>query len=148
MNNKSLTLLLIFVFLGSLSYAQKSSASTKNKEVVKTYPKVEGAFGYKFGQKLDVSKLKKATNNRHDFGFPKYELPPLIKVRNFSSYYVHVTPTTHKIVSLSAVATFDDNQKRYDEQDLLAKIIMNKYGDLPRASTISNIVRGKIRTIN
>jgi hypothetical protein len=85
--------------------------------------KVEGAFGLKFGAKVDSQLL---TNS---FGEVEFNFQPTNKFRSLARYIATVSPLTHQIDSITASGEFKSEAECQREIEVLDTALRQKYGE-------------------
>lgn len=93
---------------------------------VATFSKIEGAFGLKLGEIFDPSSA--VDTGKLPDGTPTYEFNSATPFRSFDHYYVLITPTTHKIYSICAMESFDNQETAQKEQAVVMEMLKGKYG--------------------
>ncbi len=87
---------------------------------------ITGAFGKKLGDVFDpASAIGKGALTD---GTPMYQFKPDKPFRSFTSYYVLITPTTHRIHSIWATGPCENSESGEKEQALLMELLEKKYG--------------------
>jgi len=102
---------------------------------------IVGAFGVQLGASFDTdSAIDKGALTD---GTVMYQFTPDKVFRGFDRYYVMVTPTTKKIYSIWAIASFDARAKGSKEQSVVFELLKDKYGNEQKrdASAMINHVR-------
>ncbi|MGA3164256.1 MAG: hypothetical protein ABSD77_08715 [Verrucomicrobiota bacterium] len=88
--------------------------------------KIEGAFGKKLGDvfypasAIGTSKLTDGT--------PMYQFSTTNGFRSFKTYYVMITPTTHKIYSIWGIGPVENTEAGQKEQAVVMELLKKKYG--------------------
>ena len=90
--------------------------------------KIDGAFGKMLGDTFDLATAI-GTSALTD-GTPMYQFRPNKPFRSFNSYYVLITPSTHKIYAIWALGPVGNTETGKKEQALLMQILVDKYGPL------------------
>jgi hypothetical protein len=88
--------------------------------------KIEGAFGKKLGDVFDPSSAI-GTSKLTD-GTPMYEFSTTNGFRSFKTYYVLITPTTHKIYSIWGIGNVENTEAGQKEQAVVMELLKKKYG--------------------
>jgi len=88
--------------------------------------KIEGAFGKKLGDVFDPSSAI-GTSKLTD-GTPMYEFSTTNGFRSFKTYYVLITPTTHKIYSIWGIGSVENTEAGQKEQAVVMELLKKKYG--------------------
>ncbi len=88
--------------------------------------KIEGAFGKKLGDVFDPSSAV-GTSKLTD-GTPMYEFSTTNGFRSFKTYYVLITPTTHKIYSIWGIGSVENTEAGQKEQAVVMELLKKKYG--------------------
>ena len=87
---------------------------------------ITGAFGKKLGDVFDpASAIGKGALTD---GTPMYQIQPDKPFRSFTSYYVLITPTSHKIWSIWGIGPCENTESGEKEQALLMDLLEKKYG--------------------
>lgn len=88
--------------------------------------KISGAFGIKLGQVFAPSgAIGKGSLTD---GTPMYQFSPKKKFRSFSTYYVLITPKTHKVCSIWGIGNMENNPSCKKEQALVMAILQKSMG--------------------
>ena len=82
---------------------------------------IEGAFGLKLGDIFDSSKA--ISKSSLTDGTPMYQFRPEKPFRSFSSYYVMITPTTHKIYAIWGIGSVQNTESGKKEQAIVMQAI-------------------------
>lgn len=99
--------------------------------------KISGAFGIKLGQVFDPSgSIGKGSLTD---GTPMYQFSPKKKFRSFSTYYVLITPKTHKVYSIWGIGNMENNPSCKKEQALVMAILQKKYGKVEKDELFSSL---------
>jgi len=88
--------------------------------------KIEGAFGIKLGDVFDPASAI-GTSKLTD-GTPMYEFSTTNGFRSFKTYYVLITPTTHKIYSIWGIGSVENTESGQKEQAVVMELLKKKYG--------------------
>lgn len=104
---------------------------------VQAEEKVSGAFGIKLGEVFDVSKAIGKSSLTD--GTPMYQFSPKKKFRSFSTYYVLITPKTHKVYSIWGIGNMKNDPSCKKEQALVMAILQKKYGKEERSEIFSSL---------
>lgn len=85
----------------------------------------KGAFGYEFGADVDTSLLEegKLTNGKDYYSFQ-----PEQPFRSFNQYRLLISPQTKRVAMIWAKADFDSNERAKSELELIASLLVDKYG--------------------
>lgn len=107
---------------------------------------VDGAFGLKFGQTLDVSSMEQLATEKN--GGIEYRFMPDNPYRPLSDYSVFVTPGTLRVYKIAGTGHFKSMQSCRSELSRLEKVLENKYvktsrGISERFGDIPTITFGK-----
>lgn len=121
----------IFVFLMAFC-SLSASASTTNAE-----EKITGAFGVELGQTFNPQEA--IGKGSLTDGTPMYQFSPKNKFRSFSTYYVSITPKTHKIYSIWAIGNMENDPSCKKEQALVMAILQKKYGKMEEDQLFSSL---------
>ncbi len=96
---------------------------------------IEGAFGLKFGDTFDTTKgVFVEPTVWGEFPVPVdehyvvYKFTPQKPLPPFESYYIKITPKTHKICSIFAVARENLPDEKKEQLDVVVAALSNKYG--------------------
>jgi hypothetical protein len=122
--------------------AQEAATGQGGQPPTPNAPTIDGAFGLKFGDVFDASKAKLIAPSKWGeviVGKNQlvYRIDPPKPVAPFEGYYVEVTPTTHKICSVSAVFVLQRNhggawepatKEQKEELEVIMTALANKYG--------------------
>jgi len=113
---------------------------------------IEGGFGFKFGEAIDVSSLNKLQNEKE--GGVRYVFTPEHPYGPLTNYEVIVTPKSHRVYKIEAMENFGSMSDCRKELLRLEKVLSRKYmrtggqvssrfGDIPKITfgkTSKNIV--------
>lgn len=100
-----------------------SISSLAQESVVKT---IDGAFGVQFGQVVADSMI--VSEQKMEDGTPIYEFKPEKRFRDFSKYWVLMSPKGKKVHSIIVRGNFDSDELAKRESDLLLSLLTEKYG--------------------
>jgi len=106
--------------------------------------KIEGAFGEKLGDIFDPASAI-GTSKLTD-GTPMYEFSTTNGFRSFKTYYVMVTPTTHKIYSIWGTGSVENTEAGQKEQAVIMELLKKKYGDEDNQGVLDTI--GDVKRID
>ena len=98
-----------------------------------------GAFGKKFGDSFDPST---AESQRLIDGSEIYLFTTTNGFRSFHSYYVAITPTTHKIYAIRAQSIDMRAGDLNQERDLVMHLLSEKYGPETTSGRERQITQG------
>ncbi len=99
-----------------------------------------GAFGLQLG---DVFNPDDAINlSKTNGGEIVYQFEPTKKVKYFKTYYLLITPTSHKIKKIWGTGNYDNVQTCQDDKDVIQSILEKKYGKM-KQSYLTNMLRDK-----
>jgi hypothetical protein len=99
--------------------------------------KISGAFGIKLGQVFDPSgAIGKGSLTD---GTPMYKFNPKKKFRSFATYYVLITPKTHKVYSIWGIGSMENEPSCKKEQALVMAILQKKYGKVEKDQLFSSL---------
>ena len=104
---------------------------------VQAEEKISGAFGVKLGQVFDPSgAIGKGSLTD---GTPMYQFSPKKKFRSFSTYYVLITPKTHKVYAIWGIGNMENDPYCKKEQALVMAILQKKYGKAEKDQLFSSL---------
>ncbi|HHH36663.1 MAG TPA: hypothetical protein ENK48_07530 [Gammaproteobacteria bacterium] len=89
---------------------------------------IEGAFGIRLGEPLDVSGLKRIETASHDEGGEVYAFTPEHPYPPLDEYTVVVGPVSHRVYSIRAVGTVKNRTVCREELANLERVLSRKYG--------------------
>lgn len=99
--------------------------------------KITGAFGIELGQNFNPREA--IGKGSLTDGTPMYQFSPKKKFRSFSTYYVLLTPKTHKVYSIWAIGNTENDPSCKKEQALLMAILQKKYGKVEQDQLFSSL---------
>ena len=89
---------------------------------------IEGAFGFKLGQKFEPT--TPLIEHEHDYNFHDvYLVTPPLPHAQFPTYYVRLTPTTHLICAIIAVGKSVDNPAGNEAKQAIEAYLQARYGE-------------------
>lgn len=89
-------------------------------------PQITGAFGVEFGDVFHPTEQTETADLTD--GTTGYKFTPKKGFREFSDFYVLITPKTHKVYSIWAVAKLRGIEQARHEREVVFKILNEKYG--------------------
>ena len=98
--------------------------------------KIEGAFGLKLGEVFEPTTVTVDPLNQGD----GYEFKPDQPNAAFSSYWVWVTPNSHRIYRIVAVGVCADTAERERTMEKITAVLSSKYSDKP--TNIASFLQG------
>ena len=107
-------------------------SSTVNAE-----EKITGAFGMELGQAFNPQEA--IGKGSLTDGTPMYQFSPKKKFRSFSTYYALITPKTHKVYSIWAAGSTENDPSCKKEQALVMAILQKKYGKVKKGQLFSSL---------
>ena len=95
--------------------------------------KIEGAFGFKLGDVLDLADARLVKEDVPEPVPERFEFKPTNPNPAFASYYVWVTPNSHRIKEITAVGTFQvpENGDFWNQLEIICALLHRKYGSGP-----------------
>jgi hypothetical protein len=92
-----------------------------------TAAKIEGAFGLKLGDVFHPpNDLAGAKQTEREIRYP---FTPETANKIFSEYYVFITPTSHRIYRIVALAKYRDGNAGYKVSQAISALLRQKYGE-------------------
>lgn len=89
--------------------------------------KIEGAFGLKLGDVFSPTGIEGEA--KQSVSDNRYQFTPEKPNKVFSEYFVVVTPTTHRIYRIIAIARWPDGNEGYKVSEAIAALLNRKYGE-------------------
>jgi len=99
--------------------------------------KITGAFGIKLGQTFNPQDAIGKSSLTD--GTPMYQFSPKKKFRSFSTYYVLITPKTHKVYAIWGIGAMENDPSCKKEQALVMAILQKKYGKVEKDQLFSSL---------
>ena len=99
--------------------------------------KITGAFGIELGQIFNPQDA--IGKGSLTDGTPMYQFSPKKKFRSFATYYVLITPKTHKVYSIWGIGNMENDPSCKKEQALLMAILQKKYGKVEKDQLFSSL---------
>ncbi len=90
---------------------------------------LDGAFGLRLGDVFTPNETNSQGTVRTDehAHLPAYRFQPQVPNRNFTEYWVYVTPTTHRIFRIVAVGHANNTTLAESQQDAILAVARDKY---------------------
>ena len=88
--------------------------------------KIDGAFGVSFGQVVDSPMV--VSESKMVDGTPLYQFKPLKEFRDFSKYWLLISPKGRKVHTIIIQGKFESDEVRNRESELLQTLLTDKYG--------------------